>query len=170
MKPMYLLGLFLLLSACATMPPELAGVAESPSLDEVAAQPESFRGRRIRWGGTIIEVSNEADATFLQILAKPLDRTGRPEEDATPQGRFLMRTEQFLDPAIYLREREITVVGTGAGIAERQIGKRSVKLPLLEAERWHLWPKRERTPVYYPYWWYYPYPMYYRYGWPYWWW
>lgn len=156
----------LLLAACAIMPPELAGIAESPSLDEVAAQPERYRGRPIRWGGTIIEVTNEADATWLQILAKPLDRSGRPQEDATPMGRFLMRTEQFLDPAIYLREREITVLGTGAGLAERTVGKRSVKLPVIEAQRWHLWPKREPTPVYYPYWWYYPYPLYYRY-WPY---
>lgn len=172
MKPIHCLSFLpFLLAACATMPPELQGVAESPPLAQVSAQPDAYRDRTVRWGGVILAVENEPDATWIQVLAKPIDRTGRPQDDAELTGRFLIRTDIFLDPAIYGRDREITVVGSLAGVAERTIGKRKVQLPVVKAERWHLWPKRERTqvPVYYPYWWYYPYPLYYRY-WPgYWW-
>lgn len=156
--------LLLLLSACATMPPQLQGVVESPTLAQVSAQPEAWQGRMVRWGGLILAVENEPDITWIQVLAKPLDRLGRPQEDADPTGRFLIRTDRFLDPAIYSRDRELTVVGSLAGVVERTIGKRQVKLPVVQAERWHLWPKRESVQVY-PYWWYYPYPLYYRY-WP----
>ncbi|GAB6067796.1 Slp family lipoprotein [Methylothermus subterraneus] len=163
--------LAVLLSGCASMPPELQGVAETPSLAQVSAQPDAWKGRTVRLGGVILVVENEPDATWIQVLAKPLDRIGRPQEDADPTGRFLIRTDRFLDPAIYTRDREITVVGQITGTIERTIGKRKVELPEVHAERWHLWPKREKiqAPVYYPYWWYYPYPLYYRY-WPgYWW-
>jgi outer membrane lipoprotein len=166
---LWIFSLFLV--GCASMPPELQGVAESLDLAQVSANPEGVKDRQVLWGGLILAVENEPDSTWIQVLAKPLDRIGRPQEDAEFIGRFLIKTSEFLDPAIYAHDQEITVVGRLEGTAERTIGKRKVKLPVVKAERWHLWPKREhKAYVYYPYWWYYPYPLYYRY-WPgaYWW-
>ncbi|XSG84025.1 MAG: Slp family lipoprotein [Methylohalobius sp. ZOD2] len=155
-----------LLSACATTPTELQAPDVEPlTLSQVSQNPEVYRGRRVRWGGTILAVENEADATWVQILGKPLDSSWRPKEDARPLGRFLVSTEAFLDPAIYTQGRELTVLGTLDDVAERTVGKREIQLPVVRIESWRLWPKRVeiQTPYYYPYWWYSP--PYYRY-WP----
>ncbi len=153
------LSCFFLLSACSTLPPELDSPGLQPiTLGQAMEDPEHYRGKRVRWGGKILELTNDAQDTWVQILAYPLDNAGRPKENATPLGRFVVHTSAFLDPAIYLPEKELTVVGTLAGLAERTVGKRKIKIPLLEARSWHLWPKRKQTPppAPPPYWWYDP--------------
>ncbi len=160
----------LLLSACASVPPELESPDIAPvELPQVLENPASFQGEKVRWGGVILSVENEAKETWVQILEKPLSRKGRPKQSAQPRGRFLMHTTIFLDPAIYSQGKEITVVGTLRGTAERTVGKRKIQLPVVKAESWRLWPEQQpvRTPAY-PYWWYDPwwglyYPPYWYY-------
>ena len=158
------LGLLsLLLSACATVPPELRGPVAQATLSQVRAHPDDYRGRPVRWGGTILKLENAADESRLQILARPLDRSGRPRMDAEPEGRFLAVTPAFLDPAIYAPGRALTVIGPITGTTEITVGQRRIRIPVVAAERWHLWPKQEnksRVVVYpyfwYDFWWYYP--------------
>ncbi len=158
------------LSACANLPPELEAPDVAPvHLPQVVEEPTAFQGEKVRWGGVILSVENETKETWVQILEKPLNRSGRPKESAQPRGRFLMHTTTFLDPAIYSQGKELTVVGTLNSMAERTVGKRKIQLPVIEAESWRLWPEQTsvRTPAY-PYWWYDPWwGLYYR-GWPYW--
>ncbi|BCX89681.1 outer membrane lipoprotein [Methylomarinovum tepidoasis] len=160
------LGLLSLLAGCAGLPPELQGQAAPLSLAQVQAEPEKYRGQTVRWGGTILQVKNAAEATRIQILARPLDRSGRPREDGEPLGRFMATTPAFLDPAIYLPGRELTVLGTVTGSTEISVGERKLRIPLIAAKSWHLWPRREKQspPPVYPtwywwydfWWWYYP--------------
>lgn len=85
----------------------------------------------------------------------------------------MMRTEQFLDPAIYEEGQEITVFGHLNGEVERTVGERIIKMPLVEAEQFHLWEDyRDRNQRYYPYSGYncYPYPYRYRFGYGHYWW
>lgn len=176
MKPSSLLCCWLLvwtyslLTACATLPPELQSMEVEPvTLAQAREDPQGYMGRLVRWGGTILAIENEPRETWLQVLAKPLDRTGRPQEDAPPEGRFLVQTQEFLDPAIYTQGREITVLGTLAELKERTVGKRTIQIPVIQAKQWLLWPKRKSVePVIYPYWWYDPWWYYYPWG-PYWW-
>ncbi|HFD38399.1 MAG TPA: Slp family lipoprotein [Anaerolineae bacterium] len=146
----------ILLTSCATLPPELQGQTSPLTLSQVMHHPEAYQGKTVRWGGTILKLENAADQTRIQILARPLDRSGRPRADANPLGRFLAHTSAFLDPAIYAPGRELTVVGKLAGTTEVTVGQRKIRIPTVEAERWHLWPRRERKSpvVVYPYWWY----------------
>ncbi len=152
-----------LLAGCATVPPELQGQVTPLTLHQVETDPQRYRGQTVRWGGTILKVENKSQVSRVQILARPLDREGRPRQDAEPLGRFMAVTPAFLDPAIYLPGRELTVVGDLAGTTEISVGERKLRIPVLEAERWHLWPRREEKPqvIVYPYlwydfWWYYP--------------
>ncbi len=152
--------LLLLLSACATVPPELQGPVVPATLVEVRAHPDDYRGRQVRWGGTILKLENGEKETRIQILARPLDRSGRPRLNVEPEGRFLAVTPAFLDPEIYPRGRELTVIGRIDGTAEITVGKRTIRVPVVAAERWHLWPKRKSNPPvmvypYFRYWWYY---------------
>ncbi len=147
------------LAACSSLPPELkAPDLQSLTLKQARQNPERYRDLAVRWGGKILELTNEPNDTWIQVLAYPLDKAGRPEEDAIPLGRFLVHTHAFLDPAIYLPEKELTVIGTLAGLAKRTVGKRTIQIPLLEAHSWYLWPKRKQTPPSPPppYWWYDP--------------
>lgn len=164
-----LLGLAFL-SACSTVPEVLKKTPVEPlTLAQVQAQPQEYQGRKVRWGGRILEVSNKENVTWMQVLATPLDRSQRPAQNADGIGRFLVRTSQFLDPAIYEAKREVTVIGTIDGTRERFIDKRKVPLVVLDAEVIYLWAKRSeyKTLYYPPYWGYYPYWSPYYYPWPY---
>ncbi|MDH3872341.1 MAG: Slp family lipoprotein, partial [Gammaproteobacteria bacterium] len=60
----------LLLSACASQIPQIIreAPADNPSLAQVREHAADYLGRQLRWGGTIIETGNRADATRLIVL------------------------------------------------------------------------------------------------------
>jgi Outer membrane lipoprotein Slp family len=60
---------------------------------------------------------------------------------AIPNGRFLVSTREFLDPAIYAPGRRLMVLGTVAGRSERRVGDLPYAYPMISAERIKLWPK-----------------------------
>jgi len=52
----------------------------------------------VLWGGTVLNVSNLADSTQVEILAYPIDRRQRPLTSRTAQGRFLALFDGFVEP------------------------------------------------------------------------
>lgn len=131
---------------------------------EVFGNPDSFRGRVVMWGGVIIEAKNQKEGTLLEVLQKPLDWAGQPEEGDESGGRFLALYEGFLDTAIFAKGREITVAGKIRGKRVRPLGEVEYAYPLLSAGEIHLWPERVKERIVpasywgYPWWWDYPYP------------
>lgn len=124
----------------------------------------------MRWGGTIAEVTNHAQDTWIEIVSRPLDGDGRPERTDQTDGRFIAKVKGFLDPAVYERGRELTVVGTFAARIDRPIGEHTYSFPIVAATQIYLWPKPRPVAPYDP-WadpWYSPwYPYGYPWGWPY---
>jgi outer membrane lipoprotein len=121
----------------------------------------------VRWGGRIVRVENKANDTWIEVIAKELDGEGRPIESDQSAGRFLVRVEGFLDPAVYQADREVTVYGVVETKVDRTIGERPYTYPMIRAQRFHLWEEEfpERygydpwyprgyfyDPFYYPYW------------------
>ena len=179
MKRMAFLTLLLILGAgCATGVPEAVrrSAPGDPGVAQVQANIKAHLGRPVRWGGEIVRVENRKTETVVEILARPLRRSGRPERTDRTSGRFLARGQGFLDPAVYKEKREITVSGTVDGSEVRTIGDHPYLYPLVKAEVLHLWePEPEPRDVYYydPFWpyyprypWGYPYPYYYPYPYP----
>jgi outer membrane lipoprotein len=150
----YLPLAFLLLAACSNLPP---AIEDPPAYDlgyqEAAINTAKFKNAPVRWGGTIVEVENEANFSALQILSFPLSNSGRPGLDKQSQGRFVIKSPGFLDPAVYTKNKPITVAGNLQGSTERKIGNKTLQLPLVSANHIHLWEEVD----YYPY---YPYPYY----------
>lgn len=147
------------LSGCTALPPN---IRDAPAGDlqytEARQDVKIHENVPVRWGGSIIEVENEENSTWVQILHYPLGSYGRPDLSSSSAGRFVMRTEQFLDPAIYAQGLPITVFGYLNGEAERAVGNKTIKLPIVEGHQFHLWMEYQNYDRYY-----YPSPIFYDY-------
>ncbi|MGH8685383.1 MAG: Slp family lipoprotein, partial [Nitrosospira sp.] len=72
----------------------------------------TYKETSVRWGGVIVDVENEENFTLLQVLSYPLNSYGRPQLNKQTEGRFVIKSTEFLDPAVYAKDKEITVAGT----------------------------------------------------------
>jgi outer membrane lipoprotein len=131
-----------MLGPAACMPP--ADLARGP-FSELAPsdlEPDALQGRRVRWGGEIVDVTPAKRETCLEVLARPLDWQARPRETDESYGRFLACRPGFDDPAVYEAGREVTVVGTVGRPVVGKVGDYDYRYPVVEAEAVHLWPER----------------------------
>jgi outer membrane lipoprotein len=139
----------LLLSACSNLPP---AIEDPPAFDlsyqEALINISRYKNAPVRWGGTIVEVENEPSFSAIQVLLYPLGSFGRPDTDEPHQGRFVLKSTEFLDPAVYTKDTAITVAGTLEGDTERTIGKKVLRLPLVAAKQIHLWQEIDYYPYY----------------------
>jgi outer membrane lipoprotein len=164
----------LLLVGCTTPPIDAINRAPpgDPSLVEVRAQIEESIGKRVRWGGSIVATENRTQDTQIVIVTRPLDDYGRPQATGESLGRFIARVQGFLDPAVYDRNREITIAGVVDGSVTRSVGDYQYVYVLVRAEAVKLWEPQvvrryyDRDPFYDPFWpgrvnpWFSPYPFY----------
>ncbi len=157
-------------AACTTVPAVIREPIAGPEPAQVRADPGRFVGQAVRWGGTVVAVENRPDETDVEIVSRPLQRNGRPVQTDATSGRFLAVFKGFLEPTVYERGREVTVVGAIAGSRDGLIGDYPYRFPVVRANALHLW---EELPPYdpYPYWpywdpfyypWHYPYHPYWR--------
>jgi outer membrane lipoprotein len=131
---------------------------------EVFQNPDAYKGKIVLWGGTIISTKHQKDGTLLEILQRPMDMRGEPEAGDQSGGRFLALYPEFLDDAIYGKEREVTVAGEIIGKRTMPLGEIEYTYPVILIKEIHLWPGlvRERLVPYavpypapygyYPYW------------------
>lgn len=148
-----------LLSACAGLPSTVRDVpTEQVSYDQVNNDIDRYKDVSVRWGGVIIDVENEEHTSLVQVLFHPLDFTGRPRLNKRSEGRFVIKSSEFLDPAVFSSDREITVAGVIEGHIERTVGNRTIQVPMLSAIAIYLWPNHYNR--YYNYPGYGPYPLY----------
>jgi outer membrane lipoprotein len=165
----------LFLSGCAHVISEESRNLVDPSVTFVKLReaPDSFKGRYVMAGGTIVSLKNESDGSKMVVVQAVLDDFGVPAEaDAATQGRFLAVTRDFLDPMIFKSGRKVTIVGQVEGGEVLPLGEISYAYPVVRIREIYLVPKTEPRPAYYPpmsyydpFWWgppywryrYYPY-------------
>lgn len=137
----YALVFCLLLTACSHLPPAIENAPlYDVSYQQAAQNITHYKDAPVRWGGVIVEVENEQNASLVQVLYYPLNGYGKPQTDETNPGRFVFKTEKFLDPAIYSKNSLVTVAGNLAGNIDCVIGKKNLSLPLINASTIYLWP------------------------------
>lgn len=141
----------LVLQGCATHVPPAIQSAPVPDLQLAAVRKSviQYQGSAVRWGGAILEVDNEQNETWIQVLQYPLWRYGKPRQGTVSQGRFVVHSMEFLDPAIYKKGQLITIAGTVEGEVARTIGKKQIKLPVVNTTSQYLWTRNQT--VDYPY-------------------
>lgn len=155
----------LTLTGCTTIPAQLEGTYGDISPARV--EPAEF-GTSVRWGGVIIDATNEENSTCFEVLSRDLDRYLRPLQEDRTAGRFIACKPGFHDPQVFAAGREVTLTGTIRAIEEREIDQFNYRYPVLDVNELVLWqPRREVMVIdhmYDPFW--HPYPYYW--GRPYW--
>ena len=168
LKAVGLLMLSVLVSACAHIPDSI----NSQSITEISVQAVqqntgSYKGQTVRWGGVITQVINNADDTWIEVLALPLSSRGKPTTNRQKsQGRFIAKVSEFIDPEVYQEGYPFTVIGILTDKIDGKIGEFKYSFPVVEVQGYHLWSKNSY--YHYPYitpgYWYYGYHPYWRFG------
>lgn len=147
--------LLLLLGACATAPAPLKG--EFASLKPADSVSGNHIGERVRWGGQIIKVEPGSTDTCFEILARELNSAARPVVRDKSDGRFIACRNGFYDPEVFVKGRELTVVGRVDGSEKGRVGDYDYTYPRVAADAIYLWSKRpievqQRNWGYDPFW------------------
>jgi outer membrane lipoprotein len=140
------LALLVVLGACAyPISSEYRRLAD-PNLKfaDVFKDPKSYQGKVVIWGGIVLGTTNRSGSSEMSVLQTPLDFSGFPGDPQYSQGRFLVRSKDFLDPALYGRGRKVTVAGEITGAQSRPVGEGSITYPVVSAGEVHL---RSRPPL-----------------------
>ncbi len=111
--------------------------------------PDSFKGRIVILGGVIISSSNTEGGTYIEVLQKPLDYQGRPEDTDVSSGRFIIFYEGYLDTAVYSQSREVTVAGEVMGKKVRPLGEIQYPYLLIKSKETYLFEPRYYMPVHF---------------------
>ena len=155
---LYLFCLFL--GACTNMPKAIQHMnVVDITYSQASQNIESHNNVPVRWGGIVIDVENEEDFSLIQVLSYPLNFSGRPQLDESHGGRFVIKSTEFLDPMVYAKDKEISVVGTLDGDIQRTVGKKIIQVPLLQSIGIHLWPKQQSNHYGFGPHYYYSYPF-----------
>lgn len=158
----FLLAILMPVSACATTFPRSLLQQVDPSLrfDQLAAAPDSYRGRLVVVGGEVIRAEPGPEATELEILQRPTASYGPPRLFEESNGRFFVRVPASVARDLPRLGGLVAVVGEVQGTRERA----GEVLPYLEARDIRSWPSSAALPYApYPSSRYWPY-----YDWPYW--
>lgn len=153
MKKNILIVLFListlLFSSCGhVVPEELRNQVDRAVTSEILFKdPEAHKGKTVMLGGLILATANAKDATYIEVLERPLDGRGRPEDTDLSRGRFMIKYEGYLDPAIYTKGKLITAVGEVSGVIPGKIGEMEYKYPLITSKNLYLFEKSRDIPV-----------------------
>lgn len=139
----------LLLSACASLPPELGNSDDKSVVTQYSAWLERDPATQspVRMGGVVANISNQKDRTRVELVNLPIDSAGRPNIHQEPQGRFVAYVPGFLDPITYGEGRLLTLYGTTALSEQGKVGDYEHTYPVMNAQGYHLWRVEERVQI-----------------------
>ncbi len=154
----FFVGLYLFVASGCAYPVsrELREEADKNlTLATVLQDPTPYVGSLVIWGGEIIKTTNVGNGTEILILDSPLDSLGMPKGTEFSSGRFVARSPQFLEPALYKGGKKITIAGEITGEETRPFDKTDYAYPVVMVKQLHLWDSNQFRFSYDPY---YPYP------------
>jgi outer membrane lipoprotein len=127
--------------------------AEPPvAFKTLMKEAHSYVGRTVIVGGYILATEKLADKMIILTLQAPLGFRNEPKSRDTSQGRFIVLHKDFLDPAVYRKDRKITVAGNVVGLTTADDERCPNKCLNIEGREIHLWPEYYyHKPRYYPY-------------------
>ena len=128
LRMLVVLMISMLLCSCSVISrPMKKEAGAKVNLRHIAEYTDRYLGQTIILGGYIIEVENNEETTLITVLQAPLDVSDSPLSRDKSQGRFIVSVDGFLDPAVYEKDRSITVAGIVEPTIHRNIGTKQVK-------------------------------------------
>ena len=118
-----------------------------PPTPALFKNPDEFKGRIVILGGVIVSSTNTNEGTYIEVLQKPLDYSGRPEDTDVSFGRFIIFSDGYLETAVYSQGREITVAGEIMGKELHPLGEIQYPYPLIKSKELHLFEPRYSIPI-----------------------
>jgi outer membrane lipoprotein len=113
----------------------------------VLANPDAYMGAIVIWGGRIVETTNTPQGSEIIVLETPLQGWEEPTSPEYSPGRFIAKSSDFLDPAIYKPGKKITIAGQVMGGEKQPLGTAEYTYPIVNIKQLYLWP----TPKMYAY-------------------
>ncbi len=159
-----------LLFSCAHVisPENRENALSAVAFNEIRADAEQHADKTFILGGIVADTLNTEEGSELEVVQMPLDERGYVLMREKSGGRFIVLTEEHLDPLIFRKGREVTIAGVLTGTRTQKLSKKDYTYPLFRAKEIYLAPRtvyyRDTDYGYDPY--YYPYPPY-LYDWPY---
>jgi starvation-inducible outer membrane lipoprotein len=114
----------ILLTACMHPISEQAReqVSSQTTFAMVNENPSAFLDQQLLIGGVIIAAEKDEEGTVLELMEWHLNRWGEPTYLADEGRRFLVKSKQSLDPAIYEPGVLVTLAGVVLGEEDRPHG------------------------------------------------
>ena len=139
-----------LAGACTTVPASLQG--EVIDITPAQAREVGRPGVPVRWGGRIVETRVAGDRSCFEVIGSALSVYGRPRHMVDDgSGRFVACGAGYYDPTVYLKNREVTVIGRLDGFEAPKPGAYGYQRPRVAADSVHLWPQAPYQDPRYPY-------------------
>lgn len=131
----------LIISACSNVPKNIQSAPQSDiQLQDVVLNKISSTEQLVRWGGEIIDVENNNENSIIQVVEFPLNHYGKPNPTKASAGRFLAKTLNFVDPAVYKPGDLITIAGEyNAEESARMVGEKQVLMPIIDIIETYKW-------------------------------
>ena len=107
---------------------------------DVQRDSAKYQGETMLLGGKVIETATRMGASEMVVLQLETGSRDRPKDNDQSQGRFLVRSAQFIDPAIFPLGTLVTVVGRLKGSEVRLIGEMSYAYPVIDIIEIKKWP------------------------------
>jgi outer membrane lipoprotein len=117
------------------------------SFTALLKNPDNYVGKFVILGGIIASTTNTEEGTYIEVVQKPLNFQGRPEDTDVSGGRFLVLCKGYLDSAIYSQGTEVTVAGEVIGKRVRPLGEIQYTYPLIKSSEIHLFIQRSGMPI-----------------------
>jgi outer membrane lipoprotein len=99
---------------------------------------------QVRWAGVIFETRPQEDHTCFAVLARPIEKSMRPQGTNRSDGRFIACKPGFYDPEYLKVESEVTLTGRIIHIDKRKIENNDYLVPIVEVDSMTLWPARRQ--------------------------
>lgn len=137
------------MSGCSVLPDSIATAKKTNLVTYEAVKKDftSHQGKKARWGGVIANIENKADVTVIEIVNLALSYQGRPKDIENSSGRFLAYYDGFLEPMIYKKGKNITVLGDVLAPIKGKIGEKEYLYPVLKVDGFHLWKTIDKVDV-----------------------
>jgi outer membrane lipoprotein len=143
-----LLCLFCVVGCTDAIPRQyLAKADPAATYPAVKENVNRYMGDTVAWGGTIQQLRNTPEGTYIEVVESPLDGRGRPESIERTRGRFLILYPGFAEPALYAQGKLLTVIGQIHGVQSLPLGEITYSYPVVLREYDHLWSPQSHPDV-----------------------